>query len=312
MAETFGHIIAVMVTYNSGAELRANITALLPQVEKLIIVDNSTEPDALVLLKSLEQEFSALEVTYNRQNLGLGAAQNTGIRRAAVLGAQWVLLMDDDSLPDSRMVEKLGDIYRAHTQPEKIGLLAARIIDVESGKRYPCLKMYSKWKVSRVDMDAHPYMDDALLAMASGSLIRMDALKKTGLMREDFFVDFIDWEFALRLQAKGYRIVQARDAVLNHRLGAQTNHRLLGRKFVTTNYPPFRRYTTARNRILFWRIFFLRLPIGCFLYQCMSAIYEALVILLFEQRKWSNIKEIIRGTWHGVLRRGLEPNPPSL
>jgi rhamnosyltransferase len=308
----FNKVIAVIVTYNSGEELRENLPMLLPQVSKIILVDNSTEHSTVELLKKIDEQFENIEVIINGANLGLGAAQNIGIRRAVEQGADWVLLLDDDSKPDEVMVGELQKVLAEHPEPSRVGLLAARIVDVSSGKRYPCLKMYSRWKVSRVNMDEHPMMDGALLAMASGSLIRVETLRQTGLMREDFIIDFIDWEFCWRLIRGGWSIVQVRDAVLHHRLGAQTNHRKLGRNWVTTNYPPFRRFTTARNRILFWRIFRFRLPPGLFAYQCMSMVYEGLVILLCEQGKAGKLAAILRGTSAGLLRRGLAAEAPRL
>lgn len=343
MTNHFGHITAVIVTYNSGEELRENLPAILPQVSRVIIVDNSTEECTRELLRGLEKEFNGvipakagihnatdeqvdrwipasagmtarekLEIIYNGKNIGLGAAQNIGIRKAIADGAGWVLLLDDDSRAETGMIDALWQAYEHNPEREKIGICAPLILDMNGEKNYRCLLPKGRFGFQRKELREHDYLNGVLCVMASGSLIRKEVFEKIGLMREDFFIDYIDWEFCLRMILSGYIIMAVSAAHLHHNLGNMTSHRLLGRTFITTNHSLFRRYMNAKNRTIFWRLYITKVPTACTLYNFMASVYEFILIMLFEKQKPAKALKIGKGVWDGMTARNIRIPPPSL
>src|SRR4051812_39364004 len=89
-------ICAIMVTYHPGMEYRRNLEAIAAQVHHVIIVDNGSDADTIALLTELGQQ-EHVSVILNQQNLGLGAAQNIGIKQALEQHYDWIILLDDDS-----------------------------------------------------------------------------------------------------------------------------------------------------------------------------------------------------------------------
>ncbi len=312
MSHGFGKIAAIIVTYNCGEEFRANLAAISPQVDAVVIVDNSTEQASNEFLQRLVPEHTNVKLLYNGRNVGLGAAQNIGIRLACHEGAEWMLLLDDDSRAEPDMIAAMWRAYEHNPERERIGICAPLIVDANGEKNYRCLLPRGKIFFQRKELREHEYLNGVLCVMASGSLIRRRVFERIGLMREDFFIDYIDWEFCLRMILGGWIIMAVSAARLNHNLGRMTTHRMFGRSFITTNHPASRRYTNARNRTIFWRLYVTRVPLACTLYNFMASVYEYLLILLFEEQKITKAAIIIQGVWDGLRARNIRIAPPQL
>lgn len=98
-------VVAVVITYNPELErLKKNIASLLPQVQKIIIVDNGSKN-----IHSIEETFN-VEKVYTKKlkkNVGIAKAQNIGFNEAKSYSADWVLTMDQDSILASDAVQKM-------------------------------------------------------------------------------------------------------------------------------------------------------------------------------------------------------------
>ena len=106
-------------------------------------------------------------------------------------------------------------------------------------------------------------IDDSLLfGMASGSFIPNKRFKEIGLMREDFWIDYIDYEFSFRVRKQGYKILGVGGARLNHRLGITQQIKVLGKTFSYQVHPAFRRYTIYRNRFIAIKEYSMPFPDG--------------------------------------------------
>ncbi len=78
-----GKICAVIVTWNAGSEFINNIDAVLPQVGRVIIIDNGSEIATRLMLDGiLKKSPDKVDLICNARNMGIGAAQNQGITSA--------------------------------------------------------------------------------------------------------------------------------------------------------------------------------------------------------------------------------------
>ena len=83
--------------------------------------------------------------------------------------------------------------------------------------------------------------------MTSGNLLRLGALEAVGRFDDELFIDQVDNDLCFRLRLSGWRILQARRAVLEHRQGT-LRRTALG--FYSMDYPALRRYYLARNTLV--------------------------------------------------------------
>src|SRR4051812_1727492 len=94
-------VVAVIATFHPNLDqLGALIDRLIQQVSQTIVVDNGSKPETLAWLSSRAESGNIKLITLGG-NFGLAYAQNHGIRLAKASSADFVLLMDQDSLPFS-------------------------------------------------------------------------------------------------------------------------------------------------------------------------------------------------------------------
>ena len=291
-------ICAVMVTYNPDSSLEQNIRALLPHVDKLIVVDNGSEPHARWDIRELASACD-FDCIWIRENMGLAAALNSGIRQALESADYtWIATFDHDThvLPgfrDAMLKAFLACPYRA-----RVGLIGPHHVLIPGD-------------ASAIDVpgEASPAFREITVAMQSGSFLSTEALRKVGLLDETFFIDYVDFEYCLRLRKRGFRIVEATNAILGHRLGEPSQHTFLGKTTMVYSHSPVRRYYAARNRLRMYPRYLFSDP-AWICHDAWSWFKEVMKLLLFEQDRKQKLAYSARGVWDALRGRsgGLAPN----
>jgi rhamnosyltransferase len=180
-------VYAVIVTYNPNpVEVALLIERIRDSVQQIVIVDNgSRNHDAIA-----ELEAEDVEVRFLECNLGVATAQNVGIEEAMKSDCKFVILFDQDSLPDANMIPRL---LRAHqtlsAQGVRVAALGANWRDRNNGTRRRGLS------------SERPFIKEQML-ISSGCLIPIEALHDVGLMMDELFIDHIDAEWCMRATRK--------------------------------------------------------------------------------------------------------------
>ncbi|MBB4266921.1 glycosyltransferase [Roseospira visakhapatnamensis] len=302
---TLGTVAAVVVTYHADAAgIGDRLARLAAQVDAVVVVDNGSGPDTVAALRAAAEALPAVSLVLNPDNQGLAAAQNQGMAAALAAGFAWLLLMDDDSTPAPDMVAALARVEAAH--PGAFGLLAPRLRYPDSGRVPGFLTAHGRglWPRKRPAPESG-ILADPVFVIASGSLIRAEAVRAVGPMRADFFIDYLDVEYCFRLTAAGVRLAVVGDAVLDHALGRQTAHRVLGRTVWCSNHAPFRCRAMARNRLRLWRAWGRRHP-GWMAQDLLALVVQLWRVLALEDDGRAKATAILRG-----LREGLASPPAS-
>jgi len=247
-------IAAIILTYRPDLEvLRRAVVLLCPQVDQVLIVDNGTRWDAVVLLEPLPAaDRDRISFIWLDTNLGVGAGHNRGIRWARERGFSHVLILDHDSIPRPGMVAQLlGAIDRLQADGIRVAAVGPRYQDSYTGRISDFVRL-GPWKITRVRCD--PGRSGELLEadfiISSGALIPMPILDAVGEMNEGFFIDHVDTEWIFRAQAMGYRSYGVCDAVMSHSLGNSTLSFWLGRWRNVPMHSPERHYYVFRNSVL--------------------------------------------------------------
>ena len=299
------NMIAVTVTYNVDEEFADSLASYVLQVSNVIIVDNSTEVEAIKLLGDIVQPYGErVKLISNGDNFGLAKAQNIGIRAALSGGAEWVLLMDDDSKASPDMVEALAQAPEEYALPGNVVICAAHFKDQAVGRKARYV-VAPNGKFGRPRFAIEPFSDrpcvnNLFMAISSGSLIRSSLFKEIGLIREPFGIDYLDVDFCLRAVLAGFRIVAVQDAVLYHNLGAQTEHKKFGKDLVAWNHSVRRRYTIYRNRSRVWRNYALKTP-GFIIFDILAAGLDLYRIMMVEEQRMAKLWVAIKGVAVGVF-----------
>jgi rhamnosyltransferase len=137
--------------------------------------------------------------------------------------------------------------------------------------------------------------------IASGILIRVSVLDKVGLMRSDFFIDYIDIEWGLRAKHFGFDSFGVCAAHMEHQLGDAPIH-WFGRKIPM--HSPLRHYYHVRNAILMY--FDRRFPLNWKIVDGQRLVLKFGFYSLFGRPRLEHFKKMSKGIYHGISRRGGE------
>lgn len=294
-------VVAVVVTYQPEIESLTNLlAALTPQVQDVVLVDNGSHEDLVNHLETLATTFDFQFVAL-RDNMGIAEAQNIGIERARDLGASFILLSDQDSLPEPDMVARLLEAYHdATARGIPVGALGPIAIDKRNPSE-PLLFSDHRWGPRRAELTNTPGdLIEASFLIASGCLIPLQVLEKVGPMNSAWFIDHIDLEWGMRARAKGLRMFGVVGATLYHSLGDSTA-RPPGRSRDIHIHAPIRNYYMVRNSIFLTQSRFMPVPwrIGYVGWIIKYSVYYC----LFSTSRWKRCKLIFRGFLDGFLRR---------
>lgn len=300
-AEARALVAAVIVAYRSDPKrLKALVDRLEPQVDRLIVVDNSDTRAEQAAVAATARECLLLSTGVNE---GVARAQNRGIRVAMQGGARFVLLMDDDSAPPHDLVARLMAGMR---EALSCGPRPAAIGPLSFDEREPAKLLvyrdtaFGPRRLVRCDLEGS--LHRVAFVLASGCLIDVDALRSIGPMREDLFIDHVDLEWGLRARRAGWEIYALSDVAMAHRLGERIMRpRWLGGRAIHL-HSPLRNYYLVRNTLLLvrgrlmpplWRIGYL-----WWLVKLTS------FVVVFVPPRRERIRMIARALWAGALGRG--------
>lgn len=288
-------ICGIIVTYQPAhTELLRLVEAVQPQVDWLLVIDNG---DGSTLPHSLQR--INLDVLCLGENLGIARAQNVGIAEALSRRSDFILLLDQDSIPAADMVQNLSQAYRAlKAKGEQVAALGPAYVDQRQGEASPFVyrEGFKLRRRGEPDLDGTSPTD---FLIASGCLIPVEVLDTIGLMTDELFIDYVDIEWGLRAQMKGYRSFGVRAAGMAHALGDDWIE-FYGRRVPL--HSPLRHYYSIRNAIWLakrswigwpWRWILLRRMIAQFLFFSFFAPLD----------RGRHARLMLRGMWDGIRGR---------
>ena len=293
---------AVVVTYNRKKLLIECIESILNQsykVNKLILIDNAStdgtyeELEKRKILKNSSVFYKRLE-----KNIGGAGGFYEGIKEARKDDADWIWIMDDDTIPNKDCLEKL--VESLNIIKGKIGFLASAIYGVDN----ECMNVaqISEFKGKNGILQWHEYIKDGIVGIDSATfvsiLINGDATKKIGLAVKDYFIWGDDTEYTLRVTRKyGRAYLVGKSIAIHKRTGSKS---LSIFEETNMNRINFYYYMVRNNFINTKAYYSTKKLVGFYLY------WKLITIKLFfsnSSNKFYKIKVINKGLRHAILKK---------
>ena len=134
-------------------------------------------------------------------------------------------------------------------------------------------------------------------SIASGTIIETDKIKKIGYMLEKLFIDFVDIEWHLRANYKGFKIYlyKSKDKTGIRRLWKKNFNK------VYSIHSPLRMYYYFRNSVYLYKKKYVE--INWVLTDLFRNFFRFLFFILFVGNKLTYLKNIIYGIFDGLRNK---------
>lgn len=264
-------IIAGIVTYNPDIyRLKENVNAILPQVDEIVCVDNSSENRHEILEYFLEE--SRIKFICNDKNTGIATALNSIMKYACDKKCEWVLTLDQDSVCATNIIKE----YKKYINMEDVAMIAPVIQDRNC---------------HQVEVSGKEY-EDIDRCITSGALTNVLFWKAVGGYNEVLFIDYVDFDYCEQLHLINKKIIRVNTVVLQHEIGRAKEIRIFNKHISFGNHSPQRKYYIARNQ-LYYILKYKK-------YRNMSHewlyLFELFAyVILFESEKILKLKMMIKG-----------------
>jgi len=276
-----GKLAALITAYHPDDRLLGTVDAALEFVDEVVVVDNT--PGGADLLSPLKDRSGVL-VLGASENLGLAAALNRGLREVSP-GIEAVLFLDQDTVLPAELVPRLA----AHLADPSVAVAAPTAWDAVNNAPY------------RAFGELGQEVADKEIVITSGMLVRRSVLAEIGEFREDFFVDYVDLDFCLRVGASGGRLVEDKRLKMPHSIGERREHRFLGAKVLVVHHAAWRQYWMARNGTILIQEHLRRNPKWAVTNTLFLARWFVVTSLFAEQRGAKSVA-LLRGFRDGFTR----------
>ena len=291
------HVTIVIVNWNhkeDTLECLESVSRLTYPSYSIILVDNGSNDGSTDAIEKWSRDNLTVTLIRNDENLGFVHGSNMGIRHALTTETDYVFLLNNDTTvqPGTLSIlvgaaEQAGDIGMVGPKIYQYG--KRRVLDSAGTRTIPWLAQGFLIGHGEEDRGQFDYTVDLPYVTGTALLVRLSVLKKTGVMDEDFFHYFDDFDWGLRTRKAGFRLLLIPEAVICHK-GANT----IG--FGS----PFYMHQMIRSRIIFARkhvpqlLFLIAFLPYLILYR-----YLRPAILLLVRRKWSHLRALHRGIREG-------------
>lgn len=288
-------LYAVIVSFNPKYDSLYHLLRVLDEagVDVFLIDNNSSNKENFANFN-----LQRVEIILLKNNVGIAAAQNIGINLCINNENDLIIFFDQDSRIDRSYIDTLLMEYMSLKEKNiDVGVLGPRFVDERYGFYYKTVNLNKYGFRKKIDVSNIKEPIHSSLLISSGSLVSIETLKEVGLMRENYFIDYVDTEWCIRAESLGYKNYISSNAKMIHAIGDNV---LQFKYFNVPVHSSFRRYYRVRNAY-----YMLREPhVPKFLAfrEIIFNFIHQLILVIFEKDKKGYIKSYLRGCIDGIFK----------
>jgi GT2 family glycosyltransferase len=268
----------VTLNYNTDKDTH-NFLASLEKVHlsgfqiETIVVDNASK---VPFILTPQEEKEKIYLIRSEENTGFAGGNNIGIKEALKRGADYILLINNDTIVHPDMIKNMLEVLESD---QTIGLVTPKIYFAkghefhrdryekeELGKIFWYAGGYTDWDhvksvhrgVDEVDHGQYDKTEEVSFASGCCMLFKREVLEKVGFFDERYFLYYEDADLNERVRRAGYKIYYVPTAVLVHvnaaSSGGAGRGNLLQDYFITRNQMLFgMTYAQLRTKLALLR-----------------------------------------------------------
>ena len=238
-------VAIVVLNWNGHADTVAcldSLRALLRDDVGVLVIDNGSTDGSVPAIRAAHPDVELIETG---ANLGYAGGNNVGIARAVADGAEFVLVLNNDTICAPDVV---GQLLAAAARHPRAGFLCPRMLYMDDPQRV--WFDGARWKPDALtfgfpgkDLDeAELDTDDHATDYACGAalFVRAQVVREVGMFDERYFLVWEESDWCYRARAAGWSSMVVPSARIWHRVGASFG----------SEESPLRTYFSARNKLV--------------------------------------------------------------
>ena len=240
-------VSVVILNWNGCADTLACLRSLsfVAYVElDILVVDNGSIDDSVQQITAIDWPHAVMVIETGR-NLGYAGGNNVGMRVALDRGADFVLLLNNDTEVAPNFISELvaaaarapqaavvGPCIYYYDRPEVLWFAGAAWDDDALAFQWPGQGLR--------DVEAGTLVEQTAYVCGAAMLFRREALDRIGLLDERFFLVYEESDWCFKARRAGYSCLMAPTARIWHKIGASFG----------SEQSPLRAYFSTRNQLL--------------------------------------------------------------
>jgi len=191
---------------------------------RILVLDNASTDGSVQAIRDQHAQVNIIEL---QENLGYAGNNNVGIHSALELGADWIFVLNEDTLlaPDcisllvaageaSPGVGILGPMVYHHNEPQVIQSAGGRLGED-----------WQAWHLGQNELDRGQFPRQHEVDWISGCaiLVKRSVIEQIGMLDARFFYYFEETEWCVRARKASWKVVHLPEARLWHK-GVQRNY----------------------------------------------------------------------------------------
>lgn len=180
---------------------------------QVLVVDNRSTDDSVARIRSAHPDVPIIQT---EENLGFSGGNNVGVRRALEQGAEYIWLLNNDTIVDSRSLTAMVELAEEDPTIGAVGSVLYHMDEPKEVQNWGGGMVNTRWGLTRYYKSR---IREELLHFITGAslLIRREVLDDIGLLDETFFMYWEDADFGLRLRKANWRLAVAEDSHVCHK-----------------------------------------------------------------------------------------------
>lgn len=221
------HVFTIILNWNQ-LDLTLDCLASLSECDypnhTIILVDNGSSDGSPERIRAAYPQVVVLPLPHN---LGYSAGNNAGLNYALEHGADYLFLLNNDTLVSPDLITRL--VTAAQADPA-VGMVGPTMFYFEPSDVVWGAKNYILWPQGRTlrqgmnqpapsNLASEPpceidYIDSCAI------LVKRQVVEKIGLLNEDYFINYDDVDWNTRARAAGYKVIYLPAAHMWHKVSA--------------------------------------------------------------------------------------------
>jgi GT2 family glycosyltransferase len=207
-------VYIIILSFNGSRWLQACLESLLTTEYpnfKIILVDNASSDNSI---ESVRSRFPEVDIIVNTRNLGFSEGNNIGICQAITAGADYVVLLNQDTRVEPDWLSELVSVGESE---QRVGILGSVQLNYESDD-------FNSWTTSAMGENLDELKEPARarrwipVEWVEGSCfaIKRETLEKIGLLDPIYFAFYEEIDLCRRAAYHGFLVALVPRSRIHH------------------------------------------------------------------------------------------------